>query len=629
MHLSLGPWRRWLSTFALTTIAALGFLLAPARASAQAKDRLDLVPGGAFGVIDFRLSSFIKSDFFALLPPHVQTDLVEHGFNNPLRGKALTGMTLVFLEPRDFLPGRSETIRDDFKEPFPEKDFDIKDKDFDLKGKDFGKEPIKRKVPGLEDLDERALSHAGSLQIFSYAEPVNLNDLERMGWAKTTYKGKSVYYRSYATWLVPLNDQVLVTAHSRAPLKRLLDAATPAKGGLSPLLARVKKDDAHAVLAIDGTGPAVAAFRKEFTDRLDDSFGFFPFNSMLEPFINVESLYARLNMQGRPKLEGDARFLTREDADKGAESIRDAIVLFRVLGCGGMRQAARYSGKWDHGYGPDREAEPLVLHVFADELETALRGAKVEQEKNSVRLAVEAPRDVAAVKATMVKIAKEWASDPRKAEARLRRQSINNLRQIGIALHSFHDATKNLPPQAICDPKSGKPLLSWRVAILPYIEQGPLYRQFKLDEPWDSAHNIKLLDQMPPQYAPVVPTKEKNVTFYQGFSGPGTMFEMTRAPESPWGARGTGLARIPDGTANTIMVVEAGTAVPWSKPEDLTYEPSPKWTAPKLGGMFKDGFHVLYGDASAGFVRFPVSSEELRRGVDGRDGRDFSRRWEK
>src|SRR5438045_1511259 len=73
--------------------------------------------------------------------------------------------------------------------------------------------------------------------------------------------------------------------------------------------------------------------------------------------------------------------------------------------------------------------------------------------------------------------------------------SSNNLKQIALAFHSFHDTYGGMPAAAICD-KAGKPLLSWRVAILPWIEEGALYKQFKLDEPWDSKHNKALLKKM-------------------------------------------------------------------------------------------------------------------------------------
>jgi hypothetical protein len=104
-------------------------------------------------------------------------------------------------------------------------------------------------------------------------------------------------------------------------------------------------------------------------------------------------------------------------------------------------------------------------------------------------------------------------------------QTINNLKQIALALHSFHDVNQRLPAAAICD-VDDKPLLSWRVAILPFIEQEQLYEEFKLAEAWDSPHNIKLLDRTPSVYHVVHrDTVEAQNTFFQVFVGPGTPFE--------------------------------------------------------------------------------------------------------
>ena len=73
-------------------------------------------------------------------------------------------------------------------------------------------------------------------------------------------------------------------------------------------------------------------------------------------------------------------------------------------------------------------------------------------------------------------------------------QAVNNLRQIGLGMHNYHATYNRFPGPAITNDK-GDRLLSWRVAILPFIEQQALYEQFHLDEPWDSDHNIKLLDR--------------------------------------------------------------------------------------------------------------------------------------
>src|SRR5438477_2970944 len=84
-------------------------------------------------------------------------------------------------------------------------------------------------------------------------------------------------------------------------------------------------------------------------------------------------------------------------------------------------------------------------------------------------------------------------------EAARRAQCVHNLKQIGLAMHNYRSANDAFPMPAITD-KNGKPLLSWRVAILPFIEQGELYNKFHTDEPWDSPHNKALLKEMPPTY---------------------------------------------------------------------------------------------------------------------------------
>jgi hypothetical protein len=154
-------------------------------------------------------------------------------------------------------------------------------------------------------------------------------------------------------------------------------------------------------------------------------------------------------------------------------------------------------------------------------------------------------------------------------------QTTNNLWQIGYAFHAYHDVYKCLPSAAICD-AAGKPLLSWRVAILPAVEAKGLYDEFNLDEPWDSPHNIKLLERMPHVYeVELRDTPKPGMTYFQVFVGPGTPFEpglVCKIPQS-----------FPDGTSNTFLVVEAGDAVPWTKPADLVYDPDQP--LPPLGGI--------------------------------------------
>jgi hypothetical protein len=186
-------------------------------------------------------------------------------------------------------------------------------------------------------------------------------------------------------------------------------------------------------------------------------------------------------------------------------------------------------------------------------------------------------------------------------EAANRTVCSNNLKQLALAMHNYQRVHGRLPPAA-SQSKDGKPLLSWRVLLLPYLEHESLYKQFKLDEPWDSPHNQRLLAQMPSVFNdPSAPTLEQSTTYYQVFVGKGTAFE------SPQGHR---LQDFPDGTSNTLLIVEAATAVPWTKPVDLSY--APDQPLPKLGGQHLGGFNAALADGSVRLIPQQTKDQVLR-----------------
>jgi hypothetical protein len=145
----------------------------------------------------------------------------------------------------------------------------------------------------------------------------------------------------------------------------------------------------------------------------------------------------------------------------------------------------------------------------------------------------------------------------------VRGESRNQLRQIGLALWSYHDVHKQFPAAASYD-KGGKPLLSWRVHLLPFLDQEALYKEFRLDEPWDSDHNKKLIARMPAVYRSSEDPKviAAGKTSYLAPLGEATMFP---------GKEGVRVRDVTDGTSNTIFIVDADDAhaVEWTKPEDL------------------------------------------------------------
>jgi hypothetical protein len=213
--------------------------------------------------------------------------------------------------------------------------------------------------------------------------------------------------------------------------------------------------------------------------------------------------------------------------------------------------------------------------------------------------------------------------DKAKTDANLARQaaanqarSMNNLKQIGLAVHNYHD-TYNRLPDDIRDGK-GKALLSWRVLLLPFIEQSNLYKEFRLSEAWDSPHNSMLLARMPNLYSsPRVKLKGKGYTVYQVFRGPNAVFGR---------ANPLRLGAIPDGTSNTILAVESSTAVPWTKPGDIPFDR--KKALPAFGKAFGDRPLAVMMDGSARVLDLKkIRAETLKNAIDPADGNVLGKDW--
>jgi prepilin-type processing-associated H-X9-DG protein len=194
-------------------------------------------------------------------------------------------------------------------------------------------------------------------------------------------------------------------------------------------------------------------------------------------------------------------------------------------------------------------------------------------------------------------------------EAARRTQCMNNLKQIGLAMHNYHDANGHFPPAVIRD-EDGKPLLSWRVAILPYIDQAALFNEFKHAEPWDSPHNKALIERMPPSYACPSGTMPKGMTPYQLFTGHGAISDEEKSIR---------IRDVLDGLSNTVFVVEAAKGVPWTKPEDIAFDPEDDDLKAKIGSKHPGVFNALFADGAARVITNSVDLDTLRKLIT-RDG---------
>lgn len=187
-----------------------------------------------------------------------------------------------------------------------------------------------------------------------------------------------------------------------------------------------------------------------------------------------------------------------------------------------------------------------------------------------------------------------------------RMQSQNNLKQIGLALHNYHDANGAFPPAYVTD-ENGKPLYSWRVLILPYIEEDALYRQFNLKEPWDSPTNLPLSQRMPRVFQSPNHIGSPETTDYAAFVGPETIFDLKQ---------GVKLNNVADGTSNTIMVTEIkNSTINWAAPQDIDFSKSSfvvNGAANDIGSNNAAGCSVLLGDGSVRFLQTQTPAGTVR-----------------
>jgi hypothetical protein len=201
------------------------------------------------------------------------------------------------------------------------------------------------------------------------------------------------------------------------------------------------------------------------------------------------------------------------------------------------------------------------------------------------------------------------AAQAKGPDDKARKEAQQRLKRVANAFWDYYDDYGEFPPAALVR-KDGKALLSWRVLLLPYLGEEKLFRAFKLTEPWDSAHNRKLLARMPKVFAPVDGTPaEPHATLWQVFTGPGTLFEGTAACQ---------IYDIADGTSNTLLVVEGALPVPWTSPRDLPYDP--RGPLPKLGRMFPGLFLFSTADGAVYRGRRDFDARTLRLTITRDDG---------
>ena len=208
-------------------------------------------------------------------------------------------------------------------------------------------------------------------------------------------------------------------------------------------------------------------------------------------------------------------------------------------------------------------------------------------------------------------------------EAAARVQAQNNFKQIALAMMDYADSHGGqLPPPSITDAQ-GRPLLSWRVALLPYLEGENIYRQFHLNEPWNSPHNRQLIPLMPKVFQNPASSflPGSGMTFTQVFTGPNTPF--------PGGRQGLRFpAGFRDGTSNTILVTEGASPVTWTAPQDMPYGPR---TNPltQIGRPLNGQGLVGMADGSVRMLPRNLGEKTLRAAITPAGGETLGPDWDR
>ena len=375
-----------------------------------------------------------------------------------------------------------------------------------------------------------------------------------------------------------------------AAMRHLLSRTKSGKGNL-----RAGLELAHSGL------PFVLAFNPHALP--DNAFRQVP--RPFQPLLKAKLATLSLSLDKESRIDVHLKYANADETSEAETAAQEGIKLARMFLAKGRKELeAKVLG--DGKPGSLQELPEAAASLFGlgllQRVEEFLDSSPVTKKGNALHLSMKVPREggniltVAAMGSALLVPAVQKVR-----EAAARTQSANNLKQMVLAMHSYHDQHRAFPPAAICD-KNGKRLLSWRVAILPYIAQNQLYRQFKLDEPWDSEHNKKLIPLMPPTYAvPAAPAKPGQ-THYRVFVEGGAGFE--------W-CKGLGIAQYQDGTSNTIAIVEAAQGVPWTKPDELVY--GEKKPLPKFGNFYGNGtFNAALFDGSVRAFRANTRESILR-----------------
>ncbi len=372
------------------------------------------------------------------------------------------------------------------------------------------------------------------------------------------------------------DDRSVVVSWNEGMLRRVIVAGQDgaSKAAWAADWQSVVNDDAAIVANIAAMRPSINAMLRRGPPQLITQVGAFS-----PIWDNSSMIIAGARLRDQFELHARAECGDPESASQLHDTASAMVVLARNVLSKGRQTASERDG-------PDG---PTILRFF-DVADATLDNLKIEQRKNAVtvEVAVETAQLISATVPAVISA----------RQAARRAMSANNLKQIALAFHMYHDKHKRFPPATVFGPY-GQTVHSWRVAILPFLEAGHIYNRYRLDEPWDSQHNKALIKDMPAIFRSPNDDSDSTNSAYHVFTGAGTAL--------------SGFSRIrdiSDGTSNTLLVVEAKRDIPWTKPEDIPFDPEKP--LPRLGGFREGNFLAALCDGSVRLVMDTIDKKMLR-----------------
>jgi hypothetical protein len=367
-------------------------------------------------------------------------------------------------------------------------------------------------------------------------------------------------------------------------LRRML--ATKSASSPALKIASETKEPVFAVLSLEPIRPILIGFLEDNPTRLPEP--------LLDPLMTLAEEVDNIRLISTPGFNSKLTLDLFSESKESVGKIASALKAIQAIGFELVETQMRESMAQGPGASPEMMA---AVDAYTARIKALLNEGFWTEYDDRLSVTVDSNGTVSiGIAVGLLLPAVQAARD-----AAQRMSSSNNVKQILLAMLNYESAYKRFPGRVWKRDAEKKPLLSWRVAILPFIEENALYQEFRQDEPWDSPHNIKLLERMPATFRnPQIPT-ELGYTTYVIPYGEGTAGSVEG---------GIRFGMMTDGSSNTIAVVEvdSGYAVPWTAPDDISIDDN------DLTDAFPErGSTVGFFDGSVQFLSKFVDLEMLEK----------------